>query len=373
MDVFSLITQARDRGGSDLHLVVDSPPMVRTKGSLEKLNTPPLSSQDTAEALKQLALPGDLDTFQRELELDFGFTMPGVGRLRCNAAQQRGAISLAIRLLPPVIPTIDELELPDICKDLVSRPRGLVIVTGPTGSGKSTTLAAMIQHLNHTEAKHVITIEDPIEYIYPSIKCAVTQRQLGTDTKSFAQALKHVLRQNPDVILVGEMRDLETAAAVLTIAETGHLVLSTSHAPSAHQALERIIDLFPPHERHLAYTRLASLLVGVLCQALVPRHPIDGRIAAVEVLLANTAVRNLIREEKIYQLPNVLRTSRDEGMVSLDDSLVDLYRNQKISRETVFDYCDDPDEVGRLLGGRTKKPDQRRRPPSSGGMISSFL
>jgi twitching motility protein PilT len=373
IDAFSLITAARDRGGSDLHLVVDSRPLVRTRGSLEQLPHDFLTSEDTAAALDQLASPSDRETFKRELELDFGFTMPGVGRLRCNAAQQRGAISLAIRLLPPVIPTIDELELPEICKDLVTRPRGLVIVTGPTGSGKSTTLAAMIQHLNNTESKHVITIEDPIEYIYPSIRCAVTQRQLGTDTKSFAQALKHVLRQNPDVILVGEMRDLETAAAVLTIAETGHLVLSTSHAPSTHQALERIIDLFPPHERHLAYTRLASLLVGVLCQALVPRSVSDGRIAAVEVMLANTAVRNLIREEKLYQLPNVLRTSRDEGMVSLDDSLVDLYRNQKISRETVFDFCQDPDEVGRLLGGRTRSAGPRRKLSPGGGAMSSFV
>ncbi|PPD59054.1 type IV pilus twitching motility protein PilT [Dehalogenimonas etheniformans] len=373
MDVFSLITEARDRGGSDLHLVVDSPPLVRVKGALDPLKLPGLSVEDTAEALNQLASPSDRDIFHRELELDFGFTMPGVGRLRCNAAQQRGAISLAIRLLPPVIPTIDELELPQICKDLVTKPRGLVVVTGPTGSGKSTTLAAMIQHLNNSEAKHVITIEDPIEYVYPSIRCAITQRQLGTDTKSFAHALKHVLRQNPDVILVGEMRDLETAAAVLTIAETGHLVLSTSHAPSTHQALERIIDLFPPHERHLAYTRLASLLVGVLCQALVPRYCDEGRIAAVEVMLANTAMRNLIREEKLYQLPNVLRTCREEGMMSLDDSLVDLYRNQKISRETVFDYCADQAEVERLLGGRTKGVAPRRKPSTGGGMISSFL
>ena len=360
IDVFSFITEASNRGGSDLHMVVDSPPLVRVRGSLQPLRVSALTADDNAEALRQLASQKDQEIFQRELELDFGFTMSGVGRLRCNAAQQRGAISLAIRLLPPAIPTIDELGLPQICKDLVTRPRGLVVVTGPTGSGKSTTLAAMIQHLNNTEAKHVVTIEDPIEYIHPSIKCAVTQRQLGTDTKSFAQALKHVLRQNPDVILVGEMRDMETAAAVLTIAETGHLVLSTSHAPSSHQALERIIDLFPPSERHLAYTRLASLLVAVLCQALVPRLSSEGRIAAVEIMLANTAVRNLIREEKIYQLPNVLRTCREEGMLSLDDSLVDLYRNQKISRETVFDYCADSGEVERLLGGRVKSPARRK-------------
>jgi twitching motility protein PilT len=369
IDVFAFITEARDRGGSDLHMVVDSPPLVRVRGALFPLAVPPLLPEDTVEGLNQLALPADRDIFRRELELDFGFTMPGVGRLRCNAAQQRGAVSLAIRLLPPAIPTINELELPELCKSLVTRQRGLVVVTGPTGSGKSTTLAAMIMHLNNTEAKHVVTIEDPIEYIYPSNRCAITQRQLGTDTRSFAQALKHVLRQNPDVILVGEMRDLDTAAAVLTIAETGHLVLSTSHAPSTHQALERIIDLFPPHERHMAYARLASLLVGVMCQTLVPRASSLGRIAAVEIMLANTAVRNLIREEKLYQLPNVLRTSRDEGMVTLDDALIDLYRAQKISRETVFDFCVDPDEVERLMGGRTRNA-ARHKPSSGGGYIA---
>ncbi len=366
IDVFAFLTEAHNRGGSDLHLVVDSPPLARVRGALEPLGSVPLSPDDTERALSQLALPMDRDIFQRELELDFGFSMPGVGRLRCNAAQQRGVISLAIRLLPPVIPSIDELELPRICKDLVTRPRGLVIVTGPTGSGKRAPLwAAMIQHLNLTEAKHVVTIEDPIEYIHPSVKSAITQRQLGSDTRSFGQALKHVLRQNPDVIMVGEMRDLDTAAAVLTIAETGHLVLSTSHAPATHQALERIIDLFPPHERHLAYTRLASLLVGVLCQTLVPRAVSGGRIAAVEVMLANTAVRNLIREEKLYQLPNVLRTSHEEGMLTMDESLVDLYRRQMITRETVFDYCNDPDEVERLMGGRLKSV--HRKPLSGGG------
>ncbi len=371
IDVFAFITEAHNRGGSDLHMVVDSPPLARVRGSLERLGSVPLSPEDTEQALSQLALPMDRDIFQRELELDFGFSMPGVGRLRCNAAQQRGVISLAIRLLPPVIPSIDELELPRICKDLVTRPRGLIIVTGPTGSGKSTTLAAMIQYLNLHESKHVVTIEDPIEYIHPSVNCAITQRQLGSDTRSFGQALKHVLRQNPDVIMVGEMRDLDTAAAVLTIAETGHLVLSTSHAPSTHQALERVIDLFPPHERHLAYTRLASLLEGVLCQTLVPRADSGGRIAAVEIMLANTAVRSLIRDEKLFQLPNVLRTSRSEGMLTLDESLVELFRRQKITRETVFDVCADPDEVEHLMGGRIRST--HRRQLSGGGTISSFL
>lgn len=373
IDVFALITQARDQDGSDLHMVVDSPPLVRVRGSLVQLPVPVLTPRDTEDALAQLAQPQEREVFQEEMELDFGFTMPGVGRLRCNAARQRGAVSLAVRLLPPEIPTIEDLELPDICKELITFPRGLVVVTGPTGSGKSTTLAAMMQHLNHTEAKHVVTIEDPIEYLHPAVRCAITQRQLGTDTRSFAHALKHVLRQNPDVIMVGEMRDLDTAAAVLNVAETGHLVLSTSHAPSTYQALERIIDLFPPHERHLAQTRLASLMVGVLCQSLVPRAIGTGRIAAVEVLLANGAVKNLIREGKIYQLPNVIRTSRDDGMISLDESLVDLYRREKIDRDTVFDYCNDMEEVERLMGGKTRPSNGRRKSKSSSGTTLSML
>ena len=224
------------------------------------------------------------------------------------------------------------------------------MISGPTGSGKTTTLAAMIQHLNSTESRRVVTIEDPIEYVHPSIKCVVTQRELGTDTLSFVEALRHVLRQDPDVILVGEMRDTETAAAVLTIAETGHLVLTTGHAPSATQAMERVIDLFPPHERHLAQTRLASLLNGVLCQTLVPRASGSGRVAAVEVMLTNPAVKNLIREGKIFQLPNVIRTHTQIGMVTLDQALMELYRKGTISIENLFAFCNDRGEVEKLTG-----------------------
>ena len=255
-----------------------------------------------------------------------------------------------MRLLPPKIPTLDELELPAICKQLAVKPRGLVVVTGPTGSGKSTTLAAMIQYLNYNETRHVVTIEDPIEYVHTGVKCAITQRQLGTDTLSFDNALKHILRQDPDVILVGEMRDQETADAVLTVAETGHFILTTGHAPSATQAMERIIDLFPPHQRHLAQTRLASLLVAALCQVLVPRADGSGRVAAVEIMLGNPAVKSLIREGKIYQLPNVIRTHRNIGMISLDEALVSLYLKGVITGKTLFDFCNDHSEVEKLIG-----------------------
>jgi len=351
MDIFQLLRLAHSKVASDLHLVVASPPLLRVNGDLEPVDgMQPLNSEDISQAFLQIATPEDREHFHRNLELDFGYSLPDVGRLRCNAAQQRGAISLAVRLLPPKIPTVEELELPSICNELATRPRGLLIVTGPTGSGKTTTLAAMIQHLNSTETRHIVTIEDPVEYVHPSLQCAITQRELGSDTLSFAEALKHVLRQDPDVILLGEMRDLETAASTLTLAETGHMIFSTGHAPSATQAVERIVDMFPPHERYLAQTRLASLLVGVLCQALVPRADGSGRIAAVEIMLANPPVRNLIREGKIYQLPNVIRTHRDIGMISLDEALVNLYLARTISGETLLDFCNDRQEVEKLIG-----------------------
>ena len=358
MDVYQLIRTAATRNASDLNLVVDNPPLLRIYGILESIEgSAPLTDEDVFEALSQLTTAEERAVFQGQMELDFGYTLPGVGRLRCNAAQQLNGVSLAIRLLPPIIPTIDELELPQIYNDLVKEPRGLIIVSGPTDSGKTTTLAAMVHRLNVSEGHHIITIEDPIEYVHASIKSAITQRQLGIHTSSFARALKHVLRQNPDVILVGEIRDLDTAAAVLSISETGHLVLSTSHAPSAPQAIERIVDMFPLHERHLSETRLASLLVAVVCQALVPRADGSGRIAAVEIMVANPPVRSLIREGKIYQLPNIIRTHHDIGMISLDESLVDLYHSGIITYETVSAFRKDRDEVSKLIASepRTKK------------------
>jgi twitching motility protein PilT len=224
------------------------------------------------------------------------------------------------------------------------------VISGPTGSGKSTSLAAMIQHVNTHKTCRIVTIEDPIEYNHPNIKAVISQRELGNDTLSFAAALKHVLRQDPDIILVGEMRDLETAAAVLTVAETGHLVLTTGHAPSTYQAVERIVDLFPPDQRHLAQTRLASLLVAVFCQVLVPRADGSGRIAAVEIMLGTPAVANLIREGKIHQLPNIIRTSNQEGMRTLDQALMDLYLKGVITAETLLNYCNDKEEIQKLVG-----------------------
>ncbi len=351
MDIFALLQQAKARAASDLHMVLSSPPLLRVNGHLEVVEGySPLTAEEISHAFSQITSPEEREEFATHLELDFGYTLPGVGRLRCNAARQRGAISLAVRLLPMQVPTIDDMALPQIYKEFILKPRGLLIVTGPTGSGKTTTQAAMIRYLNEMESRHVVTIEDPVEYHHESIKCAITQRELGSDTHSFGAALKHVLRQDPNVILLGEMRDMETASAVLTLAETGHLVLSTGHAPSAPQTIERIIDMFPIHERLLVQARLASLLIAVLCQVLVPRASGSGRIAAVEIMLANPAVRNLIREGKIYMLPNVIRTNRDIGMISLDEALVSLYLKKAITGETLLSFCNDRDEVEKMVG-----------------------
>ncbi len=350
MDIFALIAIAKLKNASDVHLSVFSPPLIRVNGSLEPVSSfAPLTEQDIRAALGQIATRDEIDEFYRELELDFGYTLVDGTRLRCSVARQRGVMSLAVRILPPRIPTIDELELPQIAKKLIMMPRGLVVVAGPTGSGKTTTQAAMIQHLNNTRTRHIVSIEDPIEYSHPNIRSAITQRELGGDTFSFAQALKHVLRHDPDVIVVGEMRDAETAAAVLSLAETGHLVLTTSHAPYAPRVVERIIDLFPSHERHLAQMRVASLLTAVLCQTLLPRANGSGRIAAVEIMLVNSAVSNLIHEGKFNQLTNAIRSYRQAGMISMDEALVNLYLRGAITSETVFEYCRDPDEVGKLL------------------------
>jgi twitching motility protein PilT len=349
MDIQELIVLARQKKASDLHLVAGVPPMLRIDGELRPAEGySELTHHIIEQLFREVANTRLEDKLNDELEVDFAYELPSGGRGRCNACWQQGSISLAIRLLSERIPSVEELGLPDIVKEVVTKPRGLILVTGPTGSGKSTSIAAMLSHLNNTVRKYVITIEDPIEYVHPNVKCAFSQREMPNDTVSFVSALKYVLRQDPDVILVGEMRDLETASAVLTVAETGHLVLSTGHAPSAAQSVERIVDLFPPHERPMAQARLASNLIGIFSQVLVPRLS-GGRVAAVEIMIANAAVKNLIREGKPFLIPNTIRTSSNVGMKSLDDALVDLYKRGVISQESLYAFCQDSDDVGKIL------------------------
>ena len=349
MDIFEWVAVAKSENASDLHLAAGSPPLIRVKGDLLRIDSyAPLMAEEMEAAFIQIATPDGLEKFQKDHELDFKYLLPDGTSLRCNAAQERGRLSLSIRILPPVIPTLDELQLPEILKQLAMLERGLIVVSGPTGSGKTTTQAAMIQYINAAQTRHILSFEDPIEYSHPNNKSKVTQRELGGDTFSFAEALKHALRHDPDVIVVGEMRDSETAAAVISMAETGHLVISTGHASSAPQCVERIVDLFPHNERFLIQMRLASLLTAVFCQTLVPRADGSGRIAAVEIMQVNAAIRNLIREGKLTQLADAIRDYAQNGNITLDEALFKLYWRGTITMEMAVKYCHDSGEISRL-------------------------
>jgi twitching motility protein PilT len=362
MDIFNLISKAKAKNASDLHLSENSQPMLRVNGEIIWSDDDIIiKSSDIKQFLEKVVTSEERERFYKEKELDFGYTVDGVTRLRGNAAFHRGNISVALRLIPTVIPTIEELHLPEVCKELILKPRGLIVVSGPTGSGKSTTLAAMIDFLNHLEHRRIVTIEDPLEYIFSNDKSSIIQRELGNDTNSFSQALKHVLRQDPDVIMVGEMRDAETAESVLILAETGHLVITTGHAPSSSQAVDRVIDLFPIHERNFAQTRMANLLVGIMCQTLVPTKDGESRLPAIELMLNNTAVSSLIRDGKIHQLPNVIRTHAQEGMVMLDQSLSDLYMDGLISGKSLLAYCNNRTEIEKIVGEINLRRDESKK------------
>ena len=346
------------KGASDLHLKTGGVPVLRINGELVPQDEmPEMTSEDMKQLFEQVTTEEQRSSFADELELDFAHQANGIGRFRVNAYLQGGTISLACRPVRTHILTIEELGLPEVCKSLALKPSGLIIVTGPTGCGKSTTLAAMMSYLNQKEKRKVTTIEDPIEFVHQDNKCIFSQRELGTDTRSFANALKHALRQDPDVILVGEMRDLETMATALTAAETGHLVLTTLHTPSAPQAIDRFIDIFPPHHQHQVRMQLSTTVEGVLYQTLVPRSDGSGRVAAVEIMLATAAVRNLIREGKTYQLTNAIQTGAQYGMQTLDKALLTLCRNELISREEALARGVDVEELKEMLNGslRTTK------------------
>ena len=343
MDINDLLRRAVDEGASDLHLKVAAPPVFRINGRiLPQQNLPVCSKEDLETILNQVSNEEQRQSFAKDRELDCAYSVSGLARFRVNVMQQRGTMGFAFRQVPFKIPSIDELRLPSICKELVLKPRGLILVTGPTGSGKSTTMAAMIDHLNRTAPKSIITIEDPIEFLYRDQQCIISQRDLGDDTKSFPAALVHALRHDPDVIVVGEMRDLQTISTALMAAETGHLVLGTLHTSDAPQTIDRIIDIFPAQQQRQVRLQLSQVLEAVLTQALLPRLDGKGRVAAFEILIPSTAVRNLIREERLHELPGVMQVSSKDGMVTLDQALVDLVRRKIVGLEDALAVSSNP-------------------------------
>ena len=351
MNILDLFTLMEEKGASDLHLKSAAVPILRINGALVPVpGLKPLSAQDLKSAFQAMTTQDQQDDFQNDKDLDFSHQTQGGIRFRVNASLQKGEISLALRRVAQEIPSLESLGLPDICQDLALQKQGLVLVTGPTGSGKSTTLAAMIDHLNLREARRIVTVEDPIEYLYQDKQSFITQRELGSDTKSFATAAKQALRQDPDVILVGEMRDPETMAACITAAETGHLVMSTLHTNNAPQSIDRIVDSFPPYQQNQIRMQLSLALLAILSQRLLPRLDGQGRVPVVEVMVANNAIRNLIREGKTHQMISIMQTGADQGMQTIDRALQRAYQQGLVSLENALPLVTDEKAFRSSLG-----------------------
>lgn len=351
-DLDALCAMAMEQGASDLHLTVGLPPMLRVDGRLIPTDFEPLTPHDTQRLMYDILTDTHLERFEKNRELDFSYGVKFVGRFRVNIFRQQDNVAGALRAIPSYIPTLEELNLPNILRDVTSRGSGMILVTGYTGAGKSTTLAAMVDHINNSRPVHILTIEDPVEYLHEHKVAMVNQRELGGDTLSFANALRSALREDPDVVMVGELRDLETIEAALTIAETGHLVFGTLHTRNATQTVDRIIDVFPPHQQEQVRVQLASVLEAVIAQQLIPRMGMGGRIPALEIMIVTSAVRNLIREAKTHQMPSVIETSGELGMQTMDASLAELVHRGEISHEEALTRCIDPDNFQRLLLGK---------------------
>jgi twitching motility protein PilT len=349
-DFTDVLLEVIESEASDLHLTAGSQPMVRERGQLRALDYPKLTPQHTREIVYGILSNDQRQRLETDWQIDLAYSVPGKVRFRVNAYFQRASVGAAFRLIPEDMPALDELGLPAVLRDFTKKPRGFVLVTGPTGSGKSTTLAAMLDLINQERREHVMTIEDPIEFLHKHKGCIVNQRELGGDAKSFALALKAALRQDPDVILVGEMRDLETISTALTAAETGHLVFATLHTQDTAQTVDRIVDVFPPAQQHQVRVQLSVALQGIVTQQLLQTADGQGRVCAAEVLVPTPAVRNLIREGKTHQIYSVLQTGATHGMQTMDASLADLVRRQRITRELAEARSSSPEELRRLMG-----------------------
>ncbi len=350
MYIDSLLTTAHKIEASDVHISVGIPPVFRVNGKLEQLTEyETLYSTDTENIAKELLTEEQFQYLEKTGEIDFSYAVHGEGRFRINVYKQRGSYSIAVRPIPLTIPSAENLGLPSVVKKMSNRTRGLILVTGPTGAGKSTTLATMVDNINKTRRAHILTLEDPIEYLHAHDKCIVNQREIGNDSKSYNNALRAALRQDPDVILIGEMRDLETISIAVTAAETGHLVLATLHTTGAVSTVDRIIDVFPSNQQQQIKAQLSSVLVGVISQQLVRKKDGSGRIGAFEVMICNQAIRNLIREGKTHQIMSSIQTGKKLGMISMDSFLADLYNQDKISLDDAMFYCVDKDYMRRIL------------------------
>jgi twitching motility protein PilT len=346
-----LLRKMTDKGGSDLHITTNSPPQVRVHGHLHPLEGyQPFTAGQTKQLAYSVLTDAQKHRFEENLELDFSFGLKGMSRFRANLFNQKGAVGAVFRAIPYEIKSFDALGLPPVVSDLCKKPRGLVLVTGPTGSGKSTTLASMIDKINNDRHDHILTIEDPIEFLHNHKNCVVNQREVGSDTHGFAHALRTALRQDPDVVLVGEMRDLETIEMALRIAETGHLTFATLHTNSAASTINRIIDVFPAEQQAQVRTQLSLVLEGIMCQALLPKASGDGRAMALEILIPNSAIRNLIREDKIHQIYSMMQTGQDKfGMQTFNQALASLYQKRLINLETAMQRSSNPDELKELI------------------------
>ena len=349
-NIHQLLKAMIEKGASDLHITTGTPPQLRIDGKLHPLKMPPLSPQETKQLCYSVLTDAQKHRFEETNELDLSFSVQKLSRFRGNVFVQRGNVAGAFRAIPFKIMTFDELNLPPIVTELSKRPRGLILVTGPTGSGKSTTLASIIDRINTERNEHIVTVEDPIEYLHPHKGCVVNQREVGADTQGFKEALKYILRQDPDVVLIGELRDLETIEAALTVAETGHLCFATLHTNSAVQTINRIVDVFPPYQQSQIRQQLSFVLEGVMSQSLMPRANGPGRVLSIEVMVPNAAIRNLIREDKIHQLYSAMQVGQGKfGMQTMNQSLAELYHRRLVSMEDVIGRSSNVDELRELI------------------------